>query len=120
MRCKYAAGEKLLDQTWDRARHHDLLGTGAVLAAGERHRTGAQQILWVAGAVAADLIVCGSLGTGQHRDAQPASVADELACASRVSLLMECEAAGQAQGWRGSTSMPTPRAESPPGPPPDD
>ncbi len=40
MRCKYAAGEKLLDQTWDRARHHDLLGTGAVLAAGERHRTG--------------------------------------------------------------------------------
>ncbi len=91
----YVAGEKLLDQAVDRACQHDLLGTSTVLATDERRRTVAQQVLWAAGAVAADLIVCGSRGTGSHRAAQLGSVADELASTSKVSLLLEYEAAAQ-------------------------
>lgn len=93
----HAAGEKLLDHAVDLACEHDLLGTSTMLATDERHRTVAQQILWAAGAFAADLIVCGSHGTGRQCDAQLGSVAGELALTSHVSLLFEYEAAVQVQ-----------------------
>lgn len=93
----HLAGEKLLDEAVDRACEHDLLGTSAVLVTDDRHGTVAQQILWAAGAEAADLIVCGRRGAGQCMDRQLGSVAGELASEGKFPLLLaQALAASQA------------------------
>ena len=87
----HAAGERMLDRAVDRAREHDLLGSSIVLATDDKRRTVAQQILWAAGLMAADLIVCGSHGAGRRLAAQRGSVAEELVSAGKLPLMLEHE-----------------------------
>lgn len=84
-----AAGEMLLDQAVDAARDKGLLATSALLVTDSKLPSVAGQILKEADAFDADLIICGTHGIGGFKAALLGSVANELACKSTVSLLLE-------------------------------
>ena len=85
----HVVGDSLLDHAVELACERDLLGSSAVLVTNDRRRSIAQQILCEATMVAADLIVCGAHGNGLRMDLPLGSVADELVCHGRFSLMLE-------------------------------
>lgn len=91
-----AAGEMLLDQAINAAHEQGLLATSVLLVTDGKLPSVAGQILREAAAFDADLIICGTHGVGGFKAALLGSVANELACKSTVSLLLERSVEGAA------------------------